>query len=336
MKLRACCGVLDKIAATRYAAKWDNVGLLVEPANCHVKRIYLTNDLTEAVMDEAIAYGANLIISYHPPLFTSFKRISQNNWKDRLVTQALKHDIAIYSPHTAHDAWKDGVNSWLIKAVSGDSTTLPISPTTDDRKMLEVSGVWEGEKDELKQFRKQFNKLKVAEEDSKLSGWIFERDVAKYATFIGAIRDSKFISLGAQPIEGTGMGRKAKLEVPITLGEAIERTKAHLGLKHIRLVLGVGHSLETPVASVAVCAGSGASVLSHAGKVDLWITGEMGHHEALDAQQNGTTVLLAEHSNTERGFLPVFRDIILADDMVKKANIEIAVTTVDRDPIEVV
>ena len=116
MKLRACCGVLDKIAATRYAAKWDNVGLLVEPANCHVKRIYLTNDLTEAVMDEAIAYGANLIISYHPPLFTSFKRISQNNWKDRLVTQALKHDIAIYSPHTAHDAWKDGVNSWLIKA----------------------------------------------------------------------------------------------------------------------------------------------------------------------------------------------------------------------------
>ena len=109
--------------------------------------------------------------------------------------------------------------------------------------MLEVSGVWEGEKDELKQFRKQFNKLKVAEEDSKLSGWIFERDVAKYATFIGAIRDSKFISLGAQPIEGTGMGRKAKLEVPITLGEAIERTKAHLGLKNIRLVLGVGHSL---------------------------------------------------------------------------------------------
>lgn len=119
MKLRACCGVLDKIAATRFAAKWDNVGLLVEPVNVQVKRILLTNDLTEAVMDEAIEYGANLIISYHPPLFTAFKRISQNNWKDRLVTQALKHDIAIYSPHTAHDAWKDGVNAWLIKASRG-------------------------------------------------------------------------------------------------------------------------------------------------------------------------------------------------------------------------
>ena len=47
-------------------------------------------------MDEAIDYGANVIISYHPPLFREFKRISQNNWKDRLVTKALKHEIAIY------------------------------------------------------------------------------------------------------------------------------------------------------------------------------------------------------------------------------------------------
>ena len=51
----------------------------------------------KAVMDEAIDYGANVIISYHPPLFREFKRISQNNWKDRLVTKALKHEIAIYS-----------------------------------------------------------------------------------------------------------------------------------------------------------------------------------------------------------------------------------------------
>ena len=109
--------------------------------------------------------------------------------------------------------------------------------------MLEVSGIWKGEDDELKKFRKQFNKIKVSDEDSQLSGWIFERDVAKYAGFIGAIRDSKFVSLGAQPVEGTGMGRKAKLEASITLKEAIERTKTHLGLKHIRLVLGVGHSL---------------------------------------------------------------------------------------------
>ena len=52
MKLRAFCGILDKIAATRFAAKWDNVGLLVEPADVLVKKVFLTNDLTEVVLQE--------------------------------------------------------------------------------------------------------------------------------------------------------------------------------------------------------------------------------------------------------------------------------------------
>ena len=59
------------------------------------------------------------------------------------------------------------------------------------------------------------------------------------------------------------------------------------------------------------CIGSGASILCHAGNADLWITGEMSHHEALDAQQNGVSVLLCEHSNTERGFLSQYQNVIL-------------------------
>jgi len=59
------------------------------------------------------------------------------------------------------------------------------------------------------------------------------------------------------------------------------------------------------------CKGSGASILCYAGNADLWITGEMSHHEALDAQQNGVSVLLCEHSNTERGFLSQYQNVIL-------------------------
>ena len=69
--------------------------------------------------------------------------------------------------------------------------------------------------------------------------------------------------------------------------------------------------MESEVGVVAVCAGSGASILCHAGNADLWITGEMSHHEALDAQQNGVSVLLCEHSNTERGFLSQYQNVIL-------------------------
>jgi putative NIF3 family GTP cyclohydrolase 1 type 2 len=94
MKLRAFCDVLEKLAPTRHAAKWDNVGILVESADCIVEKVLLTNDLTPKVMQEAIDFKANLIVAYHPPLFEKFKRISQDNWKDRIVTQALKNSVS--------------------------------------------------------------------------------------------------------------------------------------------------------------------------------------------------------------------------------------------------
>ena len=67
--------------------------------------------------------------------------------------------------------------------------------------------------------------------------------MAKYAAFISFISDSKFTALGGQPIDSTGMGRKVKLTQDLSLAEAIDRTKKHLGLPHLRLVLGVGHTL---------------------------------------------------------------------------------------------
>lgn len=300
-----------------------------------MKKVLLTNDLTEAVMQEAIDFDANVIVSYHPPLFKEFKRISQNNWKDRLVTQALKHEIAIYSPHTAHDAWSEGVNAWLISAVvKNGEKTLPISPAVDGREMFEVSGKLINFEKE-REIKKALRKLSI-NENGDIYGWIFKRDVPKFSEFVSDIENAKFQVLSAIPEGGTGMGRKVKLSEKISLQSAIDQTKSHLGLEHLRLVLGVGHTLGSEIKAVAVCAGSGSSVLAHAGNVDLWITGEMSHHEALDAQQNGISVLLAEHSNTERDFLGIFKQFIESDSGVKKAAIEVKVTNVDKDPIQVI
>ena len=63
------------------------------------------------------------------------------------------------------------------------------------------------------------------------------------------------------------------------------------------------------MATIASCAGSGSSVLSGTPS-DVWLTGEMSHHEVLDAVHAGSTVLLAEHSNSERGFLKVLERMI--------------------------
>jgi hypothetical protein len=107
---------------------WDNVGLLVEPHenNPSVERIFFTNDLTEPVLEEAIERQAQLIVSYHPPIFSGLKRLTQSSWKERIVLKCIRHGIAVYSPHTSWDAVDTGINNWLISAFGKGRTGVAL------------------------------------------------------------------------------------------------------------------------------------------------------------------------------------------------------------------
>lgn len=84
VNLKEVVSTLEKMAPLSLAESWDNVGLLIEPdVKKSIECVFLTNDLTEDVLEEAQNVKANLIISYHPPLFKSFKRIISKNWKVR-------------------------------------------------------------------------------------------------------------------------------------------------------------------------------------------------------------------------------------------------------------
>jgi putative NIF3 family GTP cyclohydrolase 1 type 2 len=107
---------LEEYATKKLACDWDNVGLLVEPSkDMNIERILLTNDLTEPVLNEAIQKKVNMIISYHPPIFTPFKRLSQSDWKQRLIIKCIEQEIAVFSPHTSWDSIEGGINDYLLK-----------------------------------------------------------------------------------------------------------------------------------------------------------------------------------------------------------------------------
>lgn len=119
MQLNHVVKKLESFAANSLAAKWDNVGLLVEPSSPHtVSRMLLTNDLTEPVLDEAIRMKTDFILSYHPPIFAAVKRLLQSSWKERLLVKCIENRIAVFSPHTSYDALNGGVNDWLISPFS--------------------------------------------------------------------------------------------------------------------------------------------------------------------------------------------------------------------------
>ena len=127
-----------------------------------------------------------------------------------------------------------------------------------------------------------------------------------------------------------GAGRLLTLAVPISLTALVTRVKAHLDLQHIRLARPQGISDPT-ITTVAVCAGSGASVL-RGGKADCYLAGEMAHHDVLEAVSAGTAVILTEHSNTERGYLHVFKQML---EHSLGPAVEVTVSRVDQDPLQV-
>lgn len=106
---------LEKLAPKNLAESWDNVGLLIGEENASVTGVLFTLDVTDCVLDEAIALGANLIVSHHPPLFRGIQTIVDSNLQQKLYIKAIRHGISLYAAHTNLDVVENGMNDWLAQ-----------------------------------------------------------------------------------------------------------------------------------------------------------------------------------------------------------------------------
>ncbi|CAB4385357.1 unnamed protein product [Rhizophagus irregularis] len=150
----------------------------------------------------------------------------------------------------------------------------------------------------------------------------------------------KPIAPAQNPPEGheeAGTGRMFTLDQPAPLSTIIERVKQHLKLRYVRVATTNKHSSGELISTIGICAGSGSSVLLPA-TADLYFTGEMSHHDILAALDKNTSVILCEHSNTERGYLsevlkPKLEQLLKEG---KEEKIDVVVSKVDKDPLETV
>jgi dinuclear metal center YbgI/SA1388 family protein len=113
-------------------------------------------------------------------------------------------------------------------------------------------------------------------------------------------------TLEAKPDRSTGAGRRVTLDAPATIHELAERVKRNLGLSHVQIAPTPLRPETHKITRVGLCPGAGASLADAAARegCDLFLTGEMKHHEVLAANAKGLSIILAGHSNTERGYLP--------------------------------
>jgi dinuclear metal center YbgI/SA1388 family protein len=363
MKVRDAVATMERIAPLGYAQSWDNVGLLVGDPDQTVSRVLLTIDYTTAVASEARTRGCDFVVSYHPPIFQPLKRIASGN----VIFDAVRAGISIYSPHTAIDAAEGGTNDVLADAL-GLEGAVPLRAADAAEEYKLVVFVPEASADSVSDalfeagagrigqyarcsFRARGTGTFLGEEGTNPAvgqrGRFETVDELRVETVLPARSVSRAIAalrrahpyeepafdlvrLAAKPLS-IGTGRIGSLAA-VSSADLLARVKQKLGLSHVLVA-----EPERPAGSVfargAVCAGACGDHLREAAaqEAQVYLTGELRHHDALWAVEHGMTVFCVLHSNSERATLTRLRDKLLA----AWSGVEVHLSSVDRDPFVV-
>jgi dinuclear metal center YbgI/SA1388 family protein len=362
MQLSELIGAMEKIAPAANAESWDNVGLLAGDPAQTVTKVLLTIDYTAEVAEEGKRAGCDAVIAYHPPIFQPLKRVLAGN----PVFDAVRRGVAIYSPHTALDVADGGTNDVLcdvlglqerspLKLAETKSSQYKLVTFVPEEHVERVSdAIFEAGAGRIGNYTScsfrsagtgtffgqegtnpavgEAGKLERAAEvrlETVVPLWCV-------AQVVSALRQSHpyeepafDLQQLAAPPTGVGIGRVGRFPAPTDRSEVLDRLKRELGINHL-LVAGPtgGNAMRA-----AVCAGACGDLLNDAlsQKVDIYVTGEMRHHDALRAASAGMTVICTLHSNSERITLGRLMQRLQRE----LPALQYVLSAVDRDPFSI-
>ncbi len=237
---------LEEKSPKQYACDWDNVGLLLGRGDKAVNRIMVALDATMEVVKAACDMKCDMLITHHPLIFSSVKRVTDENVLGKKLLLLAEHGVSYYAMHTNFDT----VGSM------GHAVT----------------------------------------------------DVFLSLKSIGSIEDCE--------LPGEGMGRIALLPKPMTQDEICEYVKEHLELAQVTFYPatpdGDAISTDKEFSKIAVMPGSGKSFIDSvvAAGCDLYLTGDIGYHEAQHATELGLSIIDATHDGVEKVFARYMADYI--------------------------
>ncbi len=329
MQIKDITGFLESIAPLAYQESYDNSGLIVGDKNAVAKKVLITLDCTEAVVDEAIKEKCQLIIAHHPIVFSGMKKFNGKTYVERTVMKAIKHDIGIYAIHTNYDNVMTGVNAMICEKLGiWDHqilapkkgllkklyTFIPLSDYERVRQAVfdagagyignysETSfnttghGTFRGNEKANPAIGKK-GKLEQVEE-GKLEV-IFPANIEN--RIVAALKDAHpyeevaydIVSLD-NALASVGSGMIGRLKKPMDELTFLKKVKKELHAGVVRHTPLLGKTVET----VAVCGGAGRFLLSDAinSKADVYITSDIKYHEFFDAEGR---ILLADVGHYE-------------------------------------
>jgi dinuclear metal center YbgI/SA1388 family protein len=123
---------LESTYDPRWAESWDAVGLVCGDPSSEVRRVLFAVDPVAAVADEALHWGADLIVTHHPLYLRGTTSVAATTFKGRLVHTLIKNDVGLFTAHTNADVADPGVSDALAHAVGLTGPLTPLLPSADD------------------------------------------------------------------------------------------------------------------------------------------------------------------------------------------------------------
>ncbi|MGP4067708.1 Nif3-like dinuclear metal center hexameric protein [Halobacillus sp. B29] len=319
----------EKWSPKHLAFDWDNVGLQVGTLNKPVKKVMVTLDVLENVVDEAIGKQVDLIIAHHPLLFVKLHQINFDTPKGRVIQKLIKHDITVYAAHTNLDVAAGGVNDVMAEAIGLEDTSPLVTTGQDELVKLTVfvpedhaeevrNSISEAGAGHIGQYSHCTYQLsgqgtfKPQEGSNPYIGQVDDLEIVEEKRIETIVPKSKLngvlaamkkahpyeeVAYDLYPLlnqgEDLGVGRIGHLKEPMELKELCEKVKEKYNVPAVRMT-GEGSKM---IKKAALLGGSGEKYI-HAAKAngaDVYITGDMTFHAAQDAMEMGLSLIDPGH-----------------------------------------
>lgn len=334
--------LVERCYPERDAEAWDAPGLHVGDLDDPVADVLVSLDVTVAVLDEARERGCDLVLAHHPLLLRGLERLTTASAPGRIALHAARHGIAVAAAHTNLDIAVDGTSDPVVDVLGlVDVRPLQSTPAGSNAKLVTfvpdeaVTGVLDALADVgagrigeyaacsfrtagTGTFRPSQRANPAVGVRGRLNEVLEQRlevVVPRHlvAAAVGALRRAHpyeevaydLVPLLDEPAPGKGLGRVGRLPKPATLLALARCIARDLPSPHLRL----GGDPARVVEHVAVCGGSGQSLIGAArtAGADVYVTGDLSHHVASDAQALGLALIDAGHHATEIAAMPAFR-----------------------------
>lgn len=352
---------LEHFAPPALQESYDNSGLLTGEKSETAKGVLVSLDMTEEVIDEAIATGCNLIVAHHPIIFNGLKKLTGSNYIERTIIKAIRNHIALYAIHTNLDNVHGGVNKMIADKLGLTDcrilqpkkhllrklvTYAPHENAGDIRYALfeagaghighydhcsyntEGYGTFRG--DETTQPHKGMRGEDHEEPETRIEV-VFPAFAE--AVILRALRKAhpyEEIAFDVLPMENAwkevGSGMVGLLPQPLSEEAFLNLLRDTFEAKGIRFTRKTGRNISR----VAVCGGAGSFLLRDAimAKADAFVTADFKYHQFFDADGH---LLLADigHYESEQ----FTKDLIVGLLTKKFANFAVHLSKVNTNPV---